>query len=57
MIGIGKPIRDVEMTGFPNIDMEVSDMDFEAIKAAAQGYQADMTRFLRGDDLSPQREL
>ena len=22
-------------------------MDFEAIKAAAQGYQADMTRFLR----------
>jgi len=27
--------------------MEVSDMDFEAIKAAAQGYQADMTRFLR----------
>ena len=31
-------------------------MDFEAIKAAAQGYQADMTRFLR-DDLSPQREL
>ena len=27
--------------------MEGNDMDFEAIKAAARGYQADMTRFLR----------
>ena len=27
--------------------MEGNDMDFEAIKAAAQNYQADMTRFLR----------
>lgn len=28
-------------------------MDFEAIKAAAQGYQADMTRFLREMDSHP----
>ena len=37
-------------------------MDFEKIKAAAQAYQADMTRFLRdmipaGHDLPPQRKL
>ena len=32
-------------------------MDFEAIKAAAQGYQADMTLVPARDDLSPQREL
>ncbi len=32
-------------------------MDFEKIKAAAQAYQADMTRFPAGHDLPPQRKL
>ena len=27
-------------------------MDFEAIKKAAQGYQADMSRFLRGGNFA-----
>jgi len=30
-------------------------MDFEAIKKAAQGYQADMTRFLRDIIAAPAR--
>ena len=32
---------------FSIYDTEVTAMDFEAIKKAAQGYQADMTKFLR----------
>ena len=37
----------VKTDGIRASEMEGCTMDFEAIKRAAEGYQADMTRFLR----------
>ena len=46
MIGDRKK-DNLQFFDFSIYDTEVTAMDFEAIKKAAQGYQADMTKFLR----------